>query len=86
MTKYREILWLQSQGISQRTIAISLSCSRNTVSKVLKRAEELNVPWPLKKPFTVVNFRSCSFRRLKCHRKESDLIVSISIKKWQKAG
>ena len=52
MTKYREILRLQSQGISQRTIAVSLSCFRNTVYKILKRAEELNVSWPLQKPFT----------------------------------
>ena len=52
MTKYREILRLHSQGISQRTIAISLSCSRNTVSKVLKCAEELNVSLQFKKPFT----------------------------------
>ncbi len=52
MTKYREILRLYSQGISQRTIAVSLSCSRNTTSKVLKRAVELNVSWPLEKDMT----------------------------------
>ncbi len=48
MTKYREILRLYSQGISQRSIAVSLDCSRNTVAKVLKRAKELNVTWPLR--------------------------------------
>jgi transposase len=47
MTKYREILRLHSQGISQRSIARSCECSRNTVSKVIKRATELNVLWPL---------------------------------------
>lgn len=47
MTKYREILRLYSQGISQRSIAASCECSRNTVSKVIKRAKELNVAWPL---------------------------------------
>jgi hypothetical protein len=47
MTYYREILRLYSQGISQRSIAASCSCSRNTVFKVLKRARELNVAWPL---------------------------------------
>jgi transposase len=47
MTNYREILRLHAQGISGRSIAVSCSCSRNTVSKVLKRAEEINVGWPL---------------------------------------
>jgi transposase len=47
MTDYREILRLSSQGISQRGIALSCDCSRNTVAKVLKRAEELEVGWPL---------------------------------------
>jgi transposase len=47
MTKYREILRLYSQGISQRSIAVSCECSRNTVSKVVERAKELNVKWPL---------------------------------------
>lgn len=50
MTNFREILRLHSQGISQRSIAISCACSRNTVSKVLSRAEELEVAWPLKDP------------------------------------
>lgn len=48
MTDYREILRLSSQGLSQRRIALSCDCSRNTVSKVLKRAEELGIRWPLK--------------------------------------
>lgn len=47
MTNYREILRLSSQGISQRSIAASCECSRNTVSKVLNRAQELNITWPL---------------------------------------
>jgi transposase len=47
MTKYREILRLYSQGISQRSIAASCECSRNTVAKVLGRAEELGLAWPL---------------------------------------
>lgn len=47
MTKYREILRLHSLGFSERNIALSCPCSRNTVSKVLKRAKELDVSWPL---------------------------------------
>jgi transposase len=47
MTKCREILRLHSQGISNRSIAISLECSRNTVRKVLSRAEEEGIGWPL---------------------------------------
>ena len=47
MTKYREILRLHSQGISQRSIALSCECSRNTVAKIIARAKELNIAWPL---------------------------------------
>ncbi|HZK53187.1 MAG TPA: helix-turn-helix domain-containing protein, partial [Desulfosporosinus sp.] len=47
MTNYREILRLHSQGISQRSIATSCACSRNTVAKVLLRADEMNLSWPL---------------------------------------
>lgn len=47
MTKYREILRLKSLDFSERNIALSVPCSRNTVSKVLKRAEELQISWPL---------------------------------------
>ena len=52
MTNYREILRLHSQGISQRSIAVSCACSRNTVSKVLLSATEMDVSWPLKKNMT----------------------------------
>ena len=47
MTKYREILRLHSQGIASRSIAESLKCSRNTIKKVLERAVEENIHWPL---------------------------------------
>jgi transposase len=47
MAKYREILRLHSLGISQRSIAAACECSRNTVAKVLGRAEELGITWPL---------------------------------------
>ena len=48
MTNYREILRLNSQGISQRSIATSCACSRNTVAKVLSQAQEIDVAWPLR--------------------------------------
>lgn len=47
MTDYCEILRLKSLGFSERNIALSCPCSRNTVSKVLKKAKELNISWPL---------------------------------------
>ena len=47
MTKYREILRLSSLGFSNRNIALSVPCSRNTVAKVLKLAQELDISWPL---------------------------------------
>lgn len=45
MTDYREILRLYSQGISQRSIAVSCGCSRNTVSTVLDRASQHTLEW-----------------------------------------
>ena len=47
MTKYREILRLKSLGFSERNIAHSCGVSRNTVAKVVKRAVEMNLSWPL---------------------------------------
>jgi len=47
MTDYRAILRLYHQGISGRTIATTLGCSRNTVSETLKRFEQAELPWPL---------------------------------------
>ncbi|MFZ3372677.1 MAG: IS21 family transposase [Desulfitobacteriaceae bacterium] len=52
MINYREILRLLSQEISQRSIASSCECSRNTVTKVLKRSQEVNVAWPLQPEVT----------------------------------
>jgi len=45
MIKYRQILRLINQGISQRRTAISCHSSRNTVSKVVIRVKELNLSW-----------------------------------------
>lgn len=45
MTNYNEIFRLKSLGISERNIALNCSCSRNTVSKVVKRASELGLTW-----------------------------------------
>ena len=47
MSGYREILRLNSLGLSRRTIAGSVSRSRDTVSSVLKRAAKLGLSWPL---------------------------------------
>ena len=46
MTKYREILRLKSLGFSDRNIAHSCGVSRNTVAKVIKKAEEIHLSWP----------------------------------------
>lgn len=47
MTKYREILRLHSLGFSQQNIAYSSNVSKKTVNRVLNRAKELNISWPL---------------------------------------
>lgn len=43
MTKYREIIRLKSLNFSERNIALSCSVSRNTVSKICKRADEMRL-------------------------------------------
>lgn len=48
MTKYREILRLASLGISQQSIADSCGVSKKTVNRILKRAKELNIQWPVR--------------------------------------
>jgi len=52
MTGYREILRLCGQGLGRRGIAASCNCSRNRVSKVLTRAAEVGLSWPLKGDIT----------------------------------
>lgn len=47
MTKYREIIRLKGLDFSERNIARSCNVSRNTVSRVIKKADELNIAWPL---------------------------------------
>lgn len=47
MTRYREMIRLLNQGISQRNIALSCPCSRNTISKVAARVKEIALKWPL---------------------------------------
>ena len=47
MTKYREILRLSSLNLSQQSIADSCGVSKKTVNRVLKRAKELSISWPL---------------------------------------
>ena len=47
MTKYREILRLKSLGFSDRNLARSCSVSRNTVRRVIDKANEMDISWPL---------------------------------------
>jgi len=47
MAEFREILRLSSLGLSGRSIAGSVSRSRNTVAEVLARAKKLGLEWPL---------------------------------------
>lgn len=65
MTKYREIIRLQSLMISERTIAESCGVSRNTVSKVLKKAKELKISWPLGPEMTDARLEELLFPKTK---------------------
>ena len=61
MTNYREILRLKGLGTSERNIAASLSVSRNTVSKVCKKAEGMGIHWPLDTAVTNKNLQERMF-------------------------
>ncbi|HIZ53944.1 MAG TPA: helix-turn-helix domain-containing protein, partial [Candidatus Enterococcus avicola] len=43
MIRYRKILEMHFNGISQRTISTSVGNSRNTVSSIIKKAESLGL-------------------------------------------
>ena len=45
MTNHREILRLKALGLTHKAIATSCGCGRNTVSRVLERAKEVNLSW-----------------------------------------
>ena len=47
MVDYREILRLQDLGDSQRSIALKVQSSRNTVAEVIVAAKATGVSWPL---------------------------------------
>jgi transposase len=59
--KYREILRLHAQSLSNRSIASSCGCSRNTVGDVLKRARELKVSWPFEGDITDTELQKILF-------------------------
>lgn len=65
--KYREILRLKDLGISERNIALSCNISRNTVSKVLKKSDELNVTWKNSGAKTEAEVRNLLFPREETH-------------------
>ncbi len=52
MTSYHEILRLSAQGISQRSIARSCGCSRNTVFRVLTQAQRSKIEWSVIRDLT----------------------------------
>ena len=65
MTKYREMLRLKGLGISERNIALSCNVSRNTVSKVTKKADEMNFLWPLPENLTDADIEGMLFPKEK---------------------
>ena len=57
MTKYREILRLSSLGFSNRNIALSVPCSRNTVAKVLKCFLQVQIPEICRQKWRILHLR-----------------------------
>ena len=61
MTKYREILRLNSLGLSLRDIEDSIHVSQKTIIKVRNRAKELSLTWPLDDSLTDTELRQIMF-------------------------
>lgn len=61
MIKYREILRLHSQGVSQRGIAAGCQCSRTTIRNVLEQAEKHEISWPFEKDMTDADLQELLF-------------------------
>ncbi len=61
MTRFRDILRLSNMGLSQRSIASSCQCSRNTVSDVLSRANQKGLIWPLPEDLGDVDLQQMLF-------------------------
>jgi len=61
LIKYREILRLHSQGVSQRGIAASCRSSRNTIRNVLERAQSHEISWPFEKDMTDADLQKMLF-------------------------
>ncbi len=55
----RENLRMASKGISQRSMATALSCSRHHIAKILKNAEKEDIGWPLPNGMTDAMLRQC---------------------------
>ncbi|HCX03509.1 MAG TPA: IS21 family transposase, partial [Clostridiales bacterium] len=47
MINYREIIRLKSLNHSNSHVAVSVGSSRNTVADVHRRAEKLEIGWPI---------------------------------------
>ena len=82
MTKYREILRLKSLGLSQQSIADSCNVSKKTVNRVLKRAKELNISWPLDKSDTDAVLAEMFFpsaKQVRSNKWMPDLLIDLEV-------
>ncbi|WP_188207446.1 IS21 family transposase [Alkalibacillus aidingensis] len=61
MVKYRDILRLHAQGVTQRGIASSCGHSRNTIRNVVNRAKEKGFSWPFENNLTDADIQSILF-------------------------
>ena len=76
MTRYREILRLVSQGLSQRSIAASCGCGKGTVQRTIAHAKEHGLEWPLPPELTDERLQALFFpsSREKAVFKEPDFV------------
>lgn len=83
MTKYREILRLSGLGLNQQNIADSCNVSKKTVNRVLKRAKELDISWPLDESDTDAGSqKSFSLLQIKSHPIKGCLTMITSARSY----
>lgn len=88
MTQYREILRMANESFSGRLIARTLSISRNTVSRTLKRSKEIGLTWPdvIKKSLEEDQVRALLFPAKESTSNYAELNFSYMEKELRKTG
>ena len=82
MVNYREILRLRSLDYTQRQVAVSVKCSRNTISEVCRLADEKALSWPLPSEWSNTDLQHLLYPGKTSELKEKCQILPICTRSW----